>query len=229
MNIILFDEPSIRQNLLPLTFTRPVALMRVGIMTIAEKWAAYLEAPVSYLTQPYLQPKYGVSFCIHNLYINGAVCPDEELVASIRKLKIGEALYHQGVLVAINGDNLELHEVDSLIKHNVVGRQECSSCTIIREVWDIFLQNGSQIRSDFKVLTQDRQSQPIGDKHTIVYNEENIFIEEGAKIRAAVLNAEDGPIYIGKDAQVHEGAVIRGPFALCEGSHVNMGAKCGVM
>ncbi|GHA70516.1 GlmU family protein [Pontibacter akesuensis] len=225
MNIILFDAPAQRQNLLPLTFTRPVGQMRVGILTIAEKWAQYMGASVSCLTQPYLQQKYPLVFGTHNLYINGAVCPDEGLVAAIRALKEGEALYHNSTLIALNGDNLELQDIDSLTGHSASGRQEYGSCILINDVWDIFLQNGDQIRSDFKLLTNGRQSQPIGDKHTIVYNEENIFIEEGAQIRAAVLNAENGPIYIGKNAQVQEGSLIRGPFALCEESHVNMGAK----
>lgn len=225
MNIILFDDPSIRPNLLPLTFTRPVADLRVGILTIAEKWSRYMGEAVSYLTQPYLQPKYSTFFGTHNLYINGAVCPDEQLLASVRALKLGEALYHGDTLVAVNGDNLEALTLADLVSHMVSSRQECGSCTIIRELWDIFLNNGQQIRSDFKLLTAGRQSQPVNDKHTMVYNEGDIFIEEGVKIRAAVLNAENGPIYLGKDAVVQEGALIRGPFALCEGSYVSMGGK----
>ncbi|GAB3527763.1 GlmU family protein [Pontibacter brevis] len=225
MNIILFDDPAIRQNLLPLTFTRPVAEIRVGIMTIAEKWSTYMGETVSYLTQPYLQEKFNTLFSTHNLYINGAVCPDESILKAVRELKMGEALYYSDTLIAVNGDNLEASNIEELVSYTASKKQECDTCTIIKDVWDIFLNNGQQIRSDFKVLTQDRQSQPVNDRHTMVYAEENIFIEEGAKIRAAVLNAENGPIYIGKNAQIHEGAVIRGPFALCEGSNVNMGGK----
>lgn len=225
MNIILFDDPSIRPNLLPLTFTRPVAELRVGILTIAEKWSRYMGEAVSYLTQPYLQPKYSTLFGTQNLYINGAVCPDEQLLASVRALKLGEALYHGDTLVAVKGDSLEALTIAELVSNTISSRQECGQCIIMRELWDIFLNNGQQIRSDFKLLTAGRQSQPVNDRHTMVYNEENIFIEEGVKIRAAVLNAENGPIYIGKDAVVQEGALIRGPFALCEGSHVSMGGK----
>ncbi|AKD03239.1 GlmU family protein [Pontibacter korlensis] len=225
MNIILFDEPAIRQDLLPLTFTRAVADMRVGILTIAEKWAHYMGVAVSYLTQPYLQPKYNVHNGASNLYINGAVCPNEELVSAIQGLKEGEALYQNDLLIALNSDTLQFNTVEELVGHSAPQRHQYESCTIIRDVWDIFLQNGSQIRSDFNVLAKGRQSQPIGDKHTIVYNEENIFIEEGVKIRAAILNAENGPIYLGKNSQVHEGAVIKGPFALGEESNVNMGGK----
>jgi UDP-N-acetylglucosamine diphosphorylase/glucosamine-1-phosphate N-acetyltransferase len=225
MNIILFDDPVIRPNLLPLTFTRPVADLRVGILTIAEKWSLYMGEAVSYLTQPYLQPKFPTLFGTHNLYINGAVCPDEQLQASVRALKPGEALYCGDTLIALNADNPEVHTIEELVSHTASKRQEWGDCTIIRELWEIFLNNGQQIRSDFKMLTNGRQSQSVNDRYTMVYSEENIFIEEGARIRAAVLNAENGPIYIGKDANVQEGALIRGPFALCEGSHVSMGAK----
>ncbi|MCC9165969.1 GlmU family protein [Pontibacter harenae] len=225
MNIILFDEPTIRKALLPFTFTRPVAEIRVGILTISDKWREYTGEAVSFLTQPYLQEKFALHFGNKNIYINGAVCPNEGLVNAIKALKMGEALYHGDLLVALHGDNLELHTVDQLVDYAASKRQECGTCTIVKEVWEIFQFNGEQIRSDFELLTKGRKSQPVGDKHTIVYNEENIFIEEGVKIRAAVLNAEDGPIYLGKNSQVSEGALIRGPFALGENSQVAMGAK----
>jgi UDP-N-acetylglucosamine diphosphorylase/glucosamine-1-phosphate N-acetyltransferase len=225
MNIILFDEPVVRQSLLPFTFTRPVAEIRVGIYTITEKWENYMGVPVSFLTQPYLQEKYPAVFSTNNLYINGAVCPDVYLVREIRTLKAGEALYCGDTLVALHAGNQELFQVDSLLGFKPDERRDFPSCTIVANVWEIFTQNGEQIRSDFKLITNERKSQPVNDKFTAVYNEENIFIEEGAKIRAAVLNAENGPIYIGKNAFVQEGALIKGPFALCEGSQVNMGSK----
>jgi UDP-N-acetylglucosamine diphosphorylase/glucosamine-1-phosphate N-acetyltransferase len=225
MNIILFDEPVVRQSLLPFTFTRPVAEIRVGIYTITEKWENYMGVPVSFLTQPYLQEKYPAVFSANNLYINGAVCPDVYLVREIRTLKAGEALYCGDTLVALHAGNQELFQVDSLLGFKPDERRDFPSCTIVANVWEIFTQNGEQIRSDFKLITNERKSQPVNDKFTAVYNEENIFIEEGAKIRAAVLNAENGPIYIGKNAFVQEGALIKGPFALCEGSQVNMGSK----
>src|SRR5690606_10588500 len=99
MNIILFDEPVIRQSLLPLTFTRPVACIRVGIMTIAEKWQTYAGASVSYLAQPYLQQKFSTNYETDNIFVNGAVCPDEKLVEQVRALKVGEALYCDDLLV----------------------------------------------------------------------------------------------------------------------------------
>lgn len=226
MNIILFDEPAIRQSLLPLTFTRPVASIRVGILTIAEKWEKYMGTTCSYLTQPYLNKKFPAKTgSTYNLYINGAVCPDIDMVRSIRELGAGESIYQDDVLVAYHAAVPELMEIEDLLLKAVPTGQEASDCTIVRHVWEIFKFNGQQIRDDFKLITNGRKSQPVGDKHTIVYNEENIFVEEGVKIRAAVLNAENGPIYIDKDALIQEGALIKGPFSLGEGSQINMGAK----
>ncbi|WP_018476946.1 GlmU family protein [Pontibacter roseus] len=225
MNIILFDEPTIRQSLLPLTFTRPVAQVRVGILTIAEKWQQYAGAHTSFLTQPYLQQKFPAQFEPDSRYVNGAVCPDPQLVQQVKSLQQGQSLWQGETLVAFHAGSDELQSVEDLLGYTFAEKQECAPDTVIREVWEIFVNNGQQIRNDFEVITAGRQSQPIGDKHTIVYAEENVFIEEGAKIRAAILNAENGPIYIGKHAQIHEGAIIKGPFAVCEHSNVNVGGK----
>ncbi|MFD2516197.1 GlmU family protein [Pontibacter locisalis] len=226
MNIILFCDPAIRQNLLPLTFTRPVSEIRVGIFTITEKWEHLAGMSVSFLTEKYLADKFSLEDDHSNFYINGALLPNEALVEEIKSLKLGEALYSGETLLAINGDNLDLRSPADIKDATTSVRRECvSTCTLVRNLWDIFVLNGSEIRSDFKVMTAGRVSHPVYDKATIVYNEENIFIEEGVKIRAAILNAENGPIYLGKNAQVHEGAIIKGPFALGEESHINVGGK----
>jgi UDP-N-acetylglucosamine diphosphorylase/glucosamine-1-phosphate N-acetyltransferase len=220
MNIILFDDPVIRVDLLPLTFTRPVASIRIGILTIAEKWGNDLGSKPSFFTEEYLSKKYGIQLTADNYWINGAVCPDAKLVDSIRSLKTGEGLVKDSRLIALRSPETEIPE---LIKGPV--KEYSENLTIIDQVWKIFQLNGAQIREDFKRLTRNRESAGIHDKHTRTYSDENIFVEEGAHIKAALLNAENGPIYIGKNSQIHEGALIRGPFALCEGSHVNMGAK----
>ncbi len=227
MNIILFDDPVIRQNLLPLTFTRPVADIRTGILTIAEKWQELTRQVVSSLTQDYLKQKFVTYYNTENCYINGAVIPTAAMIEQMKGLAFGSSYWQGDTLLAYAGDGLKIDSVEELME-KARGSKRIDfdgEVLMIREVWEIFVHNGREIRSDFKLLTKDRKSQPLNDKFTAVYNEENIFIEEGAKIRAAVLNAEDGPIYIGKNAQVQEGALIKGPFALCEGSHVNMGAK----
>lgn len=222
-NLILFDEPTIRTNLLPFTFTRPVAGIRIGIQTIAEKWAARLNTSASFLTEPYLQAKFPQQSGNDNLYINGAVCPTDALVTAISYLQPQESLVTpEGLLLAVRTHQPLEHipPPDSF----TAGTYE-EPLTIIRQMPDIYLKNGEQIRSDFAYLTKDRQSQPITDPHTRCYGIENIFVEEGAKIRAAVLNAEAGPIYIGRNTTIAEGSLMIGPFALCDNATVNWGGK----
>ncbi|TGE10158.1 GlmU family protein [Hymenobacter fodinae] len=226
MITLLFDDPLIRPRLLPFTFTRPVAALRCGILTIAEKWQHWLKnEQVGYLTETYLQGKFPAGNTQGPaLVINGAVCPDALLVQQVQQLQPGEALFDEQMLVAAH--LADASQVAELIQDGFQRTRDVAEpVTAIKEVWHLFLRNGAEIRRDFDLLTKGRQSQPVGDAHTIVYAPENIFIEEGVKIRAAILNAEDGPIYLGRNSQVHEGAIVKGPMALCEGSHINAGAK----
>ncbi|GAB3507574.1 GlmU family protein [Spirosoma knui] len=223
--LILFDDPAIRTALLPFTFTRPVAGIRVGIQTLAEKWAHSLNIAPSYLTEPYLQAKFPQQAGDDNLYINGAVCPTPTLADRINALSPGESLISPaGSLLALRTDRTasEASQLADLPQHTAAFGEEL---TLVRNLWDIFVQNGDQIRADFRRLTADRQSQPITDPFTRCYAPNNVFIEEGATIRAAILNAEGGPIYIGRNATISEGSVVIGPFALGEGSTVNWGGK----
>ncbi|HEY5692319.1 MAG TPA: GlmU family protein [Cyclobacteriaceae bacterium] len=219
MNLILFDDPSIRQNLSPFTLTRPVSEIRVGILSITEKWEKHLGTKASFHTDNYLSEKYILKSTQDNFLINGAVCPDDQLVKSIKSLKKEEAIAHHGILIAAQTSKTSFDGIKVI--------DYAPEITLIDQVWKIFQHNGAQIKMDFELITKDRKSGELTDSHTIIYGQvgKNIFIEEGASIKAAVLNAEHGPIYIGKNAQVQEGALIRGPFALCEGSTVNMGAK----
>ena len=226
MHVLLFDDPAIRPHLLPFTFTRPVAALRCGILTLAEKWQHHLGVPTpGYLTQPYLQAKFPAGDVAGPaLVINGAVCPDELLVRQVRALTPGQGLYCDQILVAAHLANTS--QVAELIQDGLREQVKVQEpVVVISRPWHLFLRNGVEIRRDFALLTKGRTSQPVGDAPTIVYGAENIFIEEGVKIRAAILNAENGPIYLGKNSQVHEGAILKGPLALCEGSHVNAGAK----
>lgn len=220
MNVVLFDDPTLRTDLLPLTFTRPVAGLRVGILTIAEKWEKYLGVQPSYATEPYLNKKFSLALTSDNLWINGALCPDPPLVKAIENLKKEEGLTKNGKVIALRTAADEIPEV-------LQGRMQefPGTVTLVDQLWKIFQFNGSQIRQDYALITRGRKSSGITDRHTRSYGEENIFVEEGAKMKGALLNAENGPIYLGRNSELHEGALIRGPFALCEGSHVNMGAK----
>ena len=219
MNLILFDDPSIRHDLSPFTLTRPVSEIRVGILTITEKWERHFNLKASFHTDEYLIEKYPLKSTSDNLLVNGAVCPDDLLHKAIAGLGKEEALARNGVLIAAQTSQTSFDGI-KVIEYE-------KEITLIDQVWKIFQHNGTQIKADFELVTKDRKSSSLNDPHTILYGklDIDIFIEEGAIIKAAVLNAESGPIYIGKNTQVQEGALIRGPFALCEGSHVNMGAK----
>ena len=209
MRINLFDHEQIRQNLLPFTFTRPVAAIRIGILTISDKWQKR-GFEIGFETQDYLSQKFPATNA--EIQVNGALCPSDELVAAVKSLKQGEQLMAGEEVLAKHGNasiNVEFDSPYLLISHT----------------WDIFLHNAAEIKVDFELITKGRKSQPITDPHTVVYNQEDVFLEEGISIKAAVLNAENGPIYLGKNSEVHEGTHIRGSFALCEGAHVNMGAK----
>ena len=219
MNIILFDQKEVRNALLPLTYTRPVAALRVGILTIAEKWEKYFDQEVSFYTEKYLTEKFPFKSTDDNLMINGAVCPDAALIDRIKSLDTHEALMKDGFYIAGRGGEAQIPN------EKYINKEYDGEITLIDRPWKIFKANAEEIKKDFALVTKNRKSAEINDAHTVTYNKENIFIEEGAIIKAAVLNAENGLIYIGKNARVEEGALIRGSFALCEGAYVNMGAK----
>jgi UDP-N-acetylglucosamine diphosphorylase/glucosamine-1-phosphate N-acetyltransferase len=222
MNVALFDHPLIRLQLLPFTYTRPAAEIRMGILTITEKWQHYLDEQVGHLTQDYLATKFpGPKDHSNLLVVNGSICPDEDFMAAINTLRKDQGLRQNGILLAARVS--EYKSISAL--EELPASEYAGELTIISRPWHIFKEAGSQIREDYRLLTQNRQSAPIDDKHTTVYNEENIFIEEGVSIKAAILNAEKGPIYLGKNSSVEEGAVIRGPFALGEDSTVNAQAR----
>jgi len=235
MNVALFDHPQLRQQLLPFTYTRPVAEIRMGILTITEKWQHYLNGPVSYITEEYLSKKFqGPSDTNNLVLINGGVCPDSDLLLAIKTLNTGQALSQNEVLIAAKVSNYE--NLDSVFA--LPSTEYNGELTILSRPWHIYKEAGQQIRLDYELLTHNRKSAPIDDPHTIVYGGENIFLEEGVSIKAAVLNAENGPIYLGKDSVIEEGAIVRGPFALGEDSTVNaqgrmrgdisIGPKCKV-
>lgn len=227
MNTILFDLPEIRNSLLPFTYTRPVADIRIGIMTIAQKWEKYLGVTPSYLCEPYLSKKYKTQHTTSgNLYINGAICPNYNLRDIIINLPENCLLTQKGMPIALKtNESLTVSALQNLCISVSNHIEFDGNITIIKFSWDIFACNGAEINADFLLITKNRKSEPITDEYTKTYHAKNIFIEPKANIKAAILNAENGPIYIGKNTEIQEGAIIRGPFALCEGATVNMGAK----
>lgn len=222
MNYILYDSTT-RNHLLPLVFTRPVADIRVGILTIREKWERMLGAKTSTLTEGYLSSKYPLVEAEVNLLINGSILPTPELIEALHALKVGQSLIKNNeTLIASCLSRESLRTSDGTEDGDNI--EYAGEITKIYYVWDIFHKNGKALIDDFALLTKGRTSAPISPTNRCV-NPENIFIEEGAKVEFAILNASTGPIYIGKDAEVMEGAKVRGPFALCEHAVLKMDAK----
>lgn len=219
MNYILFDGP-FRNSLLPFTYTRPVADLRIGILTVREKWEAYLGFTTTTVTEDYLSEKYPMVEMDENVMINASYLPNSELAEMVRNLEENQAIFKGEDVIAFFSKesqekiDFELYEAieftDDLIK--------------LEHTWDIFRKNGEALAEDFELLTKGRKSQPIPSSNRVV-DASNVFIEEGAKLEFTILNASYGPIYIGKDSEIMEGSIIRGPFALGEGSIVKMGAK----
>ena len=219
MNYILFDGPA-RTALLPFTYTRPVADIRIGILTIREKWEKYLGSTTTTLTEEYLSDKYPMVELEENVMINASYLPNENLVAIVTNLKSNQAVFKGDAVIAFfTNDSQEEVDFD---QYEII--EFDGDCLTVEHTWDIFAKNDAAIREDFALLTEDRISQPIS-KTINVISPENIFIEEGAKMEFVTLNASTGPIYIGKNAEIMEGSVIRGPFALCEEAQVKLATK----
>lgn len=218
MNYVLIDFENYQKALLPFTFTRPISGIRIGILTIAEKWEKCLNTSISYYTQSYLQPKFPFHKADINTFINSTILPTPSLIHQISTLKINEALVENNQMIAYVSNevfnNQQLHHVEVENKDYIQ----------IENVWDIFSKNHQAIEADFKLITKGRKSASI-PSHVLAIHPENIFIEEGAKLYNGSLNATEGPIYIGKDAEIMENCSVRGPFVLGEHSTLKMGSK----
>ncbi len=222
MNYILFDTP-LRTNLLPLTFLRPIADIRIGMMTIREKWETILNVNTSTLTEAYLSEKFPLKSSGQNILINGSICPTNDLVAEILKLKTGESIIHEGILIALMTDDADELSITSDFGH-FEKKNYTEPLIIIENTWDVFAKNGEAIEQDFKLLAAQNKS-IIPKSIQFTGPSENIFIHPSVKINHAFLNASKGPIYLDEDSEVMEGAMIRGPFYLGKNATVKMGAK----
>lgn len=226
MNVILFDDKDIHQNLLPLTFTRPIADIRFGIFTIRQKWENLFPADYSYLTEPYLSVKYPVVRKTESIFIGGHLSPDDRFVSFIPQAERG-CLYTLKERPA-----LFVGEYDAFCHRQFMQVKELPFEPLsIGMLYDIFTQNKLALEQDFRYILSHRRSAELSDSNRVIgerYYEDGtsrIFIEEGAKAECAVFNLTKGPIYIGKGAEIMEGSLIRGPFAACDHAVVKMGAK----
>ncbi len=223
MNYIIYDFPDRRETLKPFTFIRTASHIRLGILRIYEKWERELGGSVSFLTDPYLAEKYPLISEEDNLIIRAGLLPNPTLLEEMHSLSPGSSLVAQGVVLALRVPKNTLSyplNLEGLSTQDYTGPWEELS-----RISDIFRINGAELRADFERLTRGRQSEVIRDPYTRVYAPQNIFIEPGAELKDCTLNAEKGPIYIGKNAKVSEGSIIQGAFALGESAVVNPGAK----
>ncbi|WP_036155085.1 GlmU family protein [Maribacter forsetii] len=219
MNFILFDGPR-RNHLLPFTFTRPVSEIRVGIMTLKERWEAYLKASVTSLTEEYLSIKYPVKLEDSNIFIDASVLPSISLIKTIHSLKENEVVKSGDLIVAYSSASVRNSDEFS----NFTDIEFKNDLVQINNTWDIFDKNADILQSDFDFITKGRKSQPISETNQLIHPE-RIFLEEGAKVEFSILNATDGPIYLGKNAEIWEGSLIRGALALCDNAIIKMGGK----
>ncbi|CAM1369470.1 Glucose-1-phosphate thymidylyltransferase [Tenacibaculum litopenaei] len=219
MNYILFDG-DVRTALLPFTYTRPVADIRIGILTIREKWEKFLGLTTTTITEEYLEEKYPMVEMEENIMLNASFLPTKSLVEMVRNLQANQAIFKGEDVIAFytsaSQEEVDFEEYEQLEFED--------DCIQVRNTWDIFSLNDQAIRADFELLTEGRTSAPIPETVNCIQRED-IFLEEGAKLSFATLNASTGPIYIGKNAEIMEGCVVRGALALCDNAVLKMGAK----
>ncbi len=216
MNIVLFDDTS-RGLLLPLTFTRPVAELRIGMLSIKEKWQFYFPgAEISYQTENYLQEKFPLNVQSENLWINASVLPNKDFIQAIQSLSVNEALMQGELLLAKKSEALS-----SACKQT----EAPFNYDYLNALPQLFSWNDKESRKDFELLTKGKQSLSLNSSNTLIGPPDQLHIEEGAIINAAILNTSSGPIYISKDAEIMEGSMIRGPFFIGEHSQTKMGTK----
>ena len=220
MNIVLFDNEH-RGDLLPLTFTRPQADIRIGILTIREKWERRLGVETSTFTQAYLSPKYPMKTNGDTLFISASVCPTDKVVEAVRSLQTGQTLKQKNEIIAFRVEIVP-DSIDSYCSEDVVEFE--NEYTSVNYSWEIFAKNEQELLLDFELLTQGRKSQPLSETNRVLCPE-NIFVEEGATVEFAIINARDAKVYIGKNVEIMEGSLLRGSIALCESVQVKMGAK----
>lgn len=216
MNFLLVDNEDLRNNLLPMTYTRPVSELRIGALTLRQKWESRLPGSYGYLTTDYLKEIYPCGCQVYSpdtVSIASDIIASDSLARELEKLSAGDALYDaDGRWIATRG--VESTRITKEI-----------SLRRVTQLTDIFTLNGEEIEADFDLLTKGRKSEPLSATVTLVGDRSKVFVEPGATIECCSINVVKGPVYIGRDAEVMEGTALRGPIAVCEHSTVNMGTR----
>lgn len=218
---LVFSDAQFWEDFLPLTFTRPVAEMRCGMLTFSERWQKLLDtSEISFITEDFLQEKFRKPEPVESLFIVPNFLPTENVLAQIKDLKPGEALVYENELLAakVNMDRFSLNQIGKMTDIH-------EELLFFKQPTDLFSYNEKAIDFDFELLTKGRRSQELSETNGFLGNADDLFIEEGASVEFSTLNTKTGKIYIGKNAEVMEGCNLRGPIALCEESKFNLGAK----
>ncbi len=216
MNYILFEDKQLRANLLPFTFTSPIAEIRIGILTMKERWEKIIDKTTSFLTEEYLSEKYKLNLEADNIFINSSIVANKDLLTEIQKLNLNEKLTNGTTTIAYRSTNQSTTTLTEKITS--------LAFIIIKNTWDIFSLNEEVLSSDFKLITQNRKSNKLSKTNNLIC-EENIFVEDGVVAEFVTINAKNSFVYLGKDSEIMEGSVIRGSFALCEHSTVKILSK----
>lgn len=197
----------------PLTLTRPLGNLRMGIFTNDERWKLFLpDAEVSFITESYLQAKYPLS-SEDGIQVNAQIIPNEDIVAAVCHLEADSILMFNSIWIAKTGN--ATNKIDFKGEEPIV----------LVNRWHIYQNNDTVLKADFQLITNGRVSQILSDSNIVIGDESLIFLEEGAVVEASILNTKTGPIYIGKDAEIMEGSVVRGPLAMCEHSALKLATK----
>lgn len=218
---IVFSDAQYWEDFLPLSFTRPVAEMRCGILTFSERWRKLLQTDdIAFLTEHYLQEKYTRPAASESLFLVPNFLPSDDVLGLIKELKLGEALVYENELLAAR-----VHMQDFSLKQIEKMTDVTEQLVFFKQPTDLFTYNNAAIDFDFKLLTEGRQSQELSATNGFLGDKNDLFIEEGAEVEFAILNTKPGKIYIGKNAKINEGSLVRGALALCDNAELKMGAK----
>jgi len=212
MKIVLSDN-GLHLRFAPLSLTRPLGDLRMGILTNTERWKLIdPEAEIFFETEIYLNKKFPNTEN-PDLRVNAALIPHEEVAVAIVNLASNEQLLYNDVWLATKGTG------ETIVKFT--GEEPL----IISERWHIYQKNEKALKADFNLISAGRKSANLSNSNTIIGDPSFIFVEEGAQVEAAILNTTTGPIYIGKNAEIMEGSMVRGPLAMCESSALKLGSK----
>lgn len=234
-NYVLCDDPVIREQLLPFTFTRPIANLRMGIFTFEEKWSRLLDGISGFYTVDYLSNKYpfhpkgpsegGV------WVLNASILPTVQLAEKIKQLTEEDVLVYGDTWVAFFVTETQWNEKGKIYPKALdclSGRETVSYDGDLMKIchpWDIFSLNDKQIKADLELLMKEKPSYTIDGEGMSTWGAYPLYAEPGARVDHALIDTSEGPVYLGRNSRIMPGSLVKGPLALCEGSIIKMGAK----